>query len=100
METVSKRLKYALKQNDMTQVKLAELCDMRNTTISDYIAGRSKPSPDKTEQFAKILNVTPGWLLFGDDKTQIQDVYDQLTPTHQEDVLDYALMKLEKQNKK
>ena len=35
-----------------------------------YLRGQALPSSSKLEEIAKILNVSPGWLLFGDCHSQ------------------------------
>lgn len=49
----------------MSQVKLAELLNVRQSTLSDYKSGRTYPSADVLVKLATNFNVSLDWLLLG-----------------------------------
>ncbi|OGV34552.1 MAG: transcriptional regulator [Legionellales bacterium RIFCSPHIGHO2_12_FULL_35_11] len=44
-----------------------------------YLRGQAIPEPNKLAEIARKLNVSPGWLLFGDCHTKQQDAENKIT---------------------
>ena len=83
----------------MTQKELAEALDVKPTAISAWEVGRSKPLMDRVTLMAELFGVTTSDIV-GDTYTKedINLIYNQLSEENQQDVYDFAEMKLEKQN--
>ncbi len=59
---LGKRIKTARLKIDLTQAKLAELCDISNVYISHIENGTAKPSLDILYKLAIFLKVSPDYL--------------------------------------
>lgn len=66
MNTLGERLKKALQDADLTQVELAEKLGISQQAVQFICSGRTKHSKH-IEKIAKILNVSPEWLTFGNN---------------------------------
>jgi transcriptional regulator with XRE-family HTH domain len=73
MDTVGKRVRYARTQAGMTQQQLADRVGVSREAISLLEHDKSR-STKKAMEIAKALDVSPGWLLWGDKQL------DRLTP--------------------
>lgn len=66
----SRRFRLARNHAGLTQRALATLAKCSESTISEIEAGirggGRMPQIDTVEVFARVLNVSPGWLAFGD----------------------------------
>ena len=62
------RLKQARKNSGLTQAELAKTVDVRETAISLVENGKQEKLSN-IEKVAEALNVSPGWLLFGESET-------------------------------
>jgi transcriptional regulator with XRE-family HTH domain len=66
----SRRFRLARNRAGLTQRALATLAKCSESTISEIEAGihggGRMPQIDTVEVFARVLNVSPGWLAFGD----------------------------------
>ncbi|WP_330869648.1 helix-turn-helix transcriptional regulator, partial [Streptococcus suis] len=86
----------------MSISELARQVGMAKSGISRYF-NKTRGFPlDRADDFAKVLGTTSEFLLgvqpiSKDNK--ILEIYNQLEPTRQEKVLDYAEVQLEEQNK-
>lgn len=58
----SARLRSAMKANSLTQSKLAEITKIRQTTVSDYLNGKTVPAADVFMRLAQALGVSMEWL--------------------------------------
>lgn len=58
----SARLRSAMKSNSLTQSKLAEITKIRQTTVSDYLNGKTVPAADVFMRLAQALGVSMEWL--------------------------------------
>ena len=65
--TFSSNLKEMRKQKGMTQAKLAQLLNVSVMTVRRLEAGTRAPKLKTIEEIAKILEVDPMLLTFGDD---------------------------------
>lgn len=66
----SRRFRLARSRAGLTQRALAALAKCSESTISEIEAGIQgggrMPQIDTVEVFARVLNVSPGWLAYGD----------------------------------
>lgn len=69
MDTIRERLKQARKALGISQQEVATRCGWpRHTRINNYERGKSAPKDlDAIERLAHALDVSPGWLAFGED---------------------------------
>lgn len=51
-----------MKANSLTQSKLAEITKIRQTTVSDYLNGKTVPAADVFMRLAQALGVSMEWL--------------------------------------
>lgn len=61
----SKALKIAKDRDGLTQERLAEILQVRQSTISGYKSGRRTPNLEDFPRIASALGVSVGWLLLG-----------------------------------
>ena len=66
MVTFAERLCEALEKRNMRAADLARLSDTPESVISQYKKGMYQPKQKRTEQFAKLLNVSVSWLMGAD----------------------------------
>ncbi len=85
----------------MSQKKLAELINIKPSTLSDYLNLRSNPSHGVIQRIADVFEVGKSNIdtTYKDDN-DITSIYNKLTPPRQENVLNYANEQLEEQNSK
>ncbi|HQB32367.1 MAG TPA: helix-turn-helix transcriptional regulator [Erysipelotrichaceae bacterium] len=61
---IGKRLKQARKDKGLTMAQLGELVDLHHSTISRYENGMiDRLDVRKLKEFAKVLDVTPEWIV-------------------------------------
>lgn len=58
-----KRLKEQLVWNGMTQTKLAELLNIKQQAVSNWVTGRNEPTVKQLVKICIALNTTPNELL-------------------------------------
>lgn len=63
---LGKRIKQARKTAGLTQVKLAELLSIAESTLNKYEKGHRTPDSALLGQMARILKCDPSWLLTGE----------------------------------
>ena len=98
--SIGKRMKEKRLERGYTLVELAEKINVVHSTIIRYENGSiTKFSIDQIEKLAQILDVSPGWLMFGDGGSKIQAVYDRLNEPNKKTVMEFAEFTLEKQEK-
>ncbi|HDP3063958.1 TPA: XRE family transcriptional regulator, partial [Staphylococcus aureus] len=87
--------------SNMSQKKLAELINIKPSTLSDYLNLRSNPSHGVIQRIADVFEVGKSDIdtTYKDDN-DITSIYNKLTPPRQENVLNYANEQLEEQNSK
>lgn len=96
MEKFSTRLKIALDQNNMKPIDLAKKANLSRGVISQYLSDKIVPKSDKVYLFAKILKVSPAWLMGFDEPDYIikDDVLiekiDKLSPSSKEALKKYV----------
>ena len=65
--TQDARIKQCRTRIGISQAKLGEMMGCDQSTVAYWEIGRSSPDAKKTAKLAKILRVTPEWLMFGDN---------------------------------
>ncbi|HDA7561459.1 TPA: XRE family transcriptional regulator [Staphylococcus aureus] len=96
---IAKNIRRFLNDSNMTQKKLAELINIKPSTLSDYLNLRSNPSHGVIQRIADVFGVGKSDIdTTYKDKNDITSIYDQLTPPRQNNVLKYAMNQLEEQN--
>ncbi|HEI1460580.1 XRE family transcriptional regulator [Staphylococcus aureus] len=98
---IAKNIRKFLKDSNMSQKKLAELINIKPSTLSDYLNLRSNPSHGVIQRIADVFEVGKSDIdtTYKDDN-DITSIYNKLTPPRQENVLNYANEQLEEQNSK
>lgn len=67
MEDFAQRLCRLMKEKQITVTDLAERTGINQSTISRYMLGYFVPKQRRTDLIAKALDVTPTYLMFGDE---------------------------------
>lgn len=98
---IAKNIRIFLNDSNMSQKKLAELINIKPSTLSDYLNLRSNPSHGVIQRIADVFEVGKSDIdtTYKDDN-DITSIYNKLTPPRQENVLNYANEQLEEQNSK
>ncbi|HBC4590557.1 TPA: helix-turn-helix transcriptional regulator [Staphylococcus aureus] len=98
---IAKNIRKFLNDSNMSQKKLAELINIKPSTLSDYLNLRSNPSHGVIQRIADVFEVGKSDIdtTYKDDN-DITSIYNKLTPPRQENVLKYANEQLEEQNSK
>ncbi|HGX1558030.1 TPA: XRE family transcriptional regulator [Staphylococcus aureus] len=98
---IAKNIRKFLNDSNMSQKKLAELINIKPSTLSDYLNLRSNPSHGVIQRISDVFEVGKSDIdtTYKDDN-DITSIYNKLTPPRQENVLNYANEQLEEQNSK
>jgi len=72
-QTLGQRLRQARERKKMTQQQLGDIIGIARESIHGIEDGSTK-NPRCIEKLAKVLEVSPGWLRFGDEKIDALDV--------------------------
>lgn len=96
---IANNIRKYLKETKMTQKQLAELIDVKPSTLSDYLNLRSNPSHGVIQKIADVFGIVKSDIdtTYKEDN-DITTVYNQLTPPRQHNVLEFANHQLELQN--
>ncbi|MBR9312084.1 helix-turn-helix transcriptional regulator, partial [Staphylococcus aureus] len=96
---IAKNIRKFLNDSNMSQKKLAELINIKPSTLSDYLNLRSNPSHGVIQRIADVFEVGKSDIdtTYKDDN-DITSIYSKLTPPRQSNVLKYATNQLEEQN--
>ncbi|HBI3616725.1 TPA: helix-turn-helix transcriptional regulator [Staphylococcus aureus] len=96
---IAKNIRKFLNDSNMSQKKLAELINIKPSTLSDYLNLRSNPSHGVIQRIADVFEVGKSDIdtTYKDDN-DITSIYNKLTPPRQSNVLKYATNQLEEQN--
>ncbi|WP_336878137.1 XRE family transcriptional regulator [Staphylococcus nepalensis] len=96
---IANNIRKYLKETNMSQKRLAELIDIKPSTLSDYLNLRSNPSHGVIQKIADVFGIVKSDIdtTYKEDN-DITTVYNQLTPPRQHSVLDFANHQLELQN--
>jgi len=69
------------------------------TAIDKYLSGKQLPGPDKIKMLADFFKVSPGWLMFGEGKTELFSSEDiSVSPSDMWDVLKASVYNQNAQN--
>lgn len=60
---VARRFQYILNLRGIKSKDLAERTGINKSSISQYLNGHNVPKSDRAEELAKVLNVSPAWLM-------------------------------------
>ncbi|HDJ7346810.1 helix-turn-helix transcriptional regulator [Staphylococcus aureus] len=98
---IAKNIRKFLNDSNMSQKKLAELINIKPSTLSDYLNLRSNPSHGVIQRIADVFEVGKSDIdtTYKDDN-DITSIYNKLTPPRQKNVLNYANEQLDEQNSK
>lgn len=72
-ETISARLKKALRIKGMKQADLCHTTKIPKSSLSQYLSGDFEPKQDRIYLIAKALNVSEAWLMGFDVPMDRQD---------------------------
>ncbi|HDK5667252.1 TPA: helix-turn-helix transcriptional regulator [Staphylococcus pseudintermedius] len=98
---MAKNIRRFLDDSNMSQKKLAELINIKPSTLSDYLNLRSNPSHGVIQRIADVFGVGKSDIdTTYKDENSITSIYDKLTPPRQKRVLDFANEQLNEQNNK
>ena len=106
MNILGNSIKEVRKSKKLTQKKLAELTGFKQNTISNHENGNRQLDEGDIRIYAQALGVSPQYLFdlskpssvdFSAPTSQIQSIYDKLTPPRQNKVLTYAEKQLNEQ---
>ncbi|MTV23049.1 XRE family transcriptional regulator [Staphylococcus delphini] len=98
---IAKNIRRFLNDSNMSQKKLAELINIKPSTLSDYLNLRSNPSHGVIQRIADVFGVGKSDIdTTYKDENDITSIYNKLTPPRQKRVLDFANEQLNEQNNK
>lgn len=84
MENIlGKRIKNLREEGELSQLELAKLLNINNSTLSQYEAGNRIPSDDIKIKIAKYFNVSLDYLVGNSD---IKNPYDNKEPINLDEV--------------
>ena len=78
VSTFHERLKFAISIRGYTQTQLANLTGINKSLICDYLKGRYLAKQDKLDTLARVLRVSPTWLM--GFETEMVEKKDDITP--------------------
>lgn len=76
--------------NNLTMDELAEAVGKTKSTISKWESGNRAPKIYEIEDIANYFNISPQRLMFGDNISKIQSIFENLTDDRQNAVIDFA----------
>lgn len=68
LDHLGDRIREQRKKRGFTQVTLAEVLEVSQTTVSDWESGASRPGLDRLAKIAEKLGCTAAWLLDGQSR--------------------------------
>lgn len=66
--TFAQRLKNAMEEKSVTAYRLSKQINVHQTTISNWLNGRSEPRIDQLEAIAEALDIFPSYFIGYDEK--------------------------------
>lgn len=66
-EETANRLRTAMQKKGLSQQKLCNLSGVTKSSISHYVNGKNVPDNFQAAKLAKVLDVTPEWLMALDE---------------------------------
>lgn len=86
-----------MKEDGLSLSELARRVGMAKSAISRYF-NRTREFPlNRINEFSNVLDLDPKYILGFEDQSDIQELYDKLTPPRQRKVYTYAEQQLEEQ---
>lgn len=100
MSVFSEELDKLLKKFDMSNEELGEKVGVNRTTVSRWRSGERSPKIEKLPEIASVFNVDPRTFI-GElpEQNTIETIYNQLEPSRQAKVYNFAEYQLREQNK-
>ena len=96
------RFQKAIDDSKMSQSELSRQTGISKSSINEWLKGKYEPKQDKIYLLSKALEVDPSWLMgvsnLFDVNERIMIVYNQLEPSRQKKVYNYANDQLIEQN--
>ncbi len=77
----SKNIQAAIASKGLSVPKFADLLGVSKTTVYNWIHGRNRIQPERVEEVAALLEVSPGWLM-GYLETSEVPAAPSLSPSH------------------
>jgi transcriptional regulator with XRE-family HTH domain len=78
-ELLAENVKLARKRMGISQMRLAELCDLSTGYIGDIELGKKFPSPESLERLSEALGLRPYQLIYEPEEWTIYDKYDNIS---------------------
>ena len=69
----AQRLKNLLDENNISAYRLAKNTGVHQTTIANWIQGKTKPDADRLKEVAECLDVSVDYLLGNEEPTKVID---------------------------
>lgn len=66
-ELFARNFKYYRKQAQISQMKLAEMCETSSNYVGEIETGKKFPSPEMMEKISDVLGVSPWCFLYEED---------------------------------
>lgn len=66
MESMAQRIQALIRQSGLSQRALAARMGVSSSSLSQWAAGRFRPSDEAIAALCEFFSVTPAWLLYGD----------------------------------
>lgn len=87
MEIFGKRLRLLREEKDLTQIELAKILSLTNSTISQYEAGKRMPEQGILQKIADIFDVSVDYLLGRTDDPESPGHFNKgPDPSHEEKI--------------
>jgi transcriptional regulator with XRE-family HTH domain len=81
MENFSDRLNRLMKEKKISQTKLSQLLDIRQSTVSSWCREISMPDVPTQIKIAEIFEVKPEYLTYGVEKSELETTFIGLEDT-------------------
>lgn len=68
------RLKLAIDESGLSNYKISQQCEFSRSLLTRYLQGVYEPNAEKILSLARVLNVSPTWLMGYDVEKNYKDV--------------------------
>lgn len=101
-EIMAKNLTYYMNKNGITRQKLSSDLNIKYTTLTDWIKGKTYPRIDKIELLSNYFNINKSDLVeeHSFEKLDITNVFKKLNEKNQKEIYNLAEKRLKEQNSK
>lgn len=79
MFVFSQRLASILNEKKLTQQEVADFVGVRRQAVARWLNGTSEPDREKVQQLAKLVDMPPAYIMFGEDGAFDADAIDNQT---------------------